>query len=110
MPSPSRPSWLTRPCPLWCAGEHYETDQAAERSHQGSSHHVPVVLLGRYSGEAGRVIRDITAAEFDVLRYRYLDGQHDWLFIGDSDHQLDLSLESAHRLHAALGAVLGSGG
>lgn len=69
---------------------------------------MPVVLLERHSENGVHVMRDVIGAEFDIVRYRYLTGHHDWLYIGDNAHQLDLSWESAQRLHAVLGEVLGA--
>ena len=56
--------------------------------------------------EDSSTARQATAVTLDLVRYRHIDGDEDWLYLGDGQQGLDLSLESARRLAAALTAYL----
>lgn len=101
----AQPSWLTEDCPTWYVTEHAEGDYPDDRSHQGQIATVPVVLREPALLE-GHVTSSERAATFDLVRFEPIGSRAQWLFIGGDEVQLELSLESAKRLHAAMGAEL----
>lgn len=100
----TRPSWLTEECPPWCVGEHTEADHPDDRVHQGHISTIPVVMREQSLGGEGLASTE-RATEFDIVRFRPVSAATEWLFVGDDEHRLQLSVESAARLRATLGSV-----
>jgi len=100
-----RADWLTGPCPAWCREEHALQDQPRDRRHDTAPEHVPVIRLDRRLGET-EVERVMDASEFMLGAYQYLDDSEVWVFVGDDEQHIEVSLESARRVHAALTRLL----
>lgn len=100
----SRPSWLLEECPPWCVAEHAEEDHPDDRQHHGVIVTVPVVLRQQALRD-GCLMSSELASEFDVVRFQLVGSVMRWLFVGDDEHQLELSEESALRLTGAIGAT-----
>lgn len=101
------PSWPHIDCPPWCVGAHREDDLYDDRVHQGEVVTFPALLLERtHLGSATQVRRVTVGTHFDVTRYRHVDDDDTWIFLGDDAHQIDLNASSARRLLRALETVL----
>jgi hypothetical protein len=101
-------SWLHEACPSWCLGGHSETDCAEDREHQSQIYELPAVLLSRTYPGAGRLEESTRATVIDVVRHRRVGSTEEWVFIGDDDCRIDMSLESASRLVSVLMHVIES--
>lgn len=98
------------PCPTWCDGEHLR-DSSMDPTHQSPLEPVPVITLEQSLDRDGALARRTNAVTFDVAAFQYFDDHETWIVIveGESQQQrIEISLESAHRLMAALGGVLGT--
>lgn len=104
----SQPNWLTEECPAWCAGEHADQDHPSDRQHQSEQDWQPAIMLNRRLARdpAGAVRRDVEAAEFCVVAFRYAGDWQTWVAVANDDQRIEVTRESAHRLHAALGRLL----
>lgn len=102
---PNHPSWLQEACPPWCQREHLEDDHPDDRMHESSPISIPVIALTR-TFDDGSLEQVLNATEFELVRYRYVDDQQEWLYLGNGVQQVEISLESARRLQRRLGEVL----
>ena len=100
----TQPSWLLEDCPPWCVAEHEASDHPHDRSHQSAIVTIPVVLREQIL-RGGRLTNLERGADFDIARFRPIGTPMEWVFVGDDEHRLELSVESAARLVAALAAV-----
>ncbi|MDQ1130170.1 hypothetical protein [Microbacterium sp. SORGH_AS_0888] len=93
------PSPSSDPCPEWCCGDHDE-----EGYHQSCFEILPAVvpLPPGCDGEG----RSEEATELSVAAYRYSHSSAVWVAITEGRQTLDVSLESARRLHACLARLL----
>lgn len=95
-------------CPSWCEREHV-TDVSSDQIHQGRLDSVPVVALNRSFPKGGAFSRSVEATEAVVFAYQYVDDTEMWIAIVEEESQqqcLEISLESARRLHRCLTALL----
>jgi hypothetical protein len=104
-----RPSWLAELCPSWCSGDHEGQDHPADRYHHSPQVLVPVVVPTR--GVRHRTVaskdRAVEPAEFSVLALRPVgDEWTTWVAVVGERQFLEVTLESAVRLHGALGELL----
>lgn len=86
-------------CPPWCIVPREPDEPPGEHLHTAARREVPCVVLRREGA---------VATTLDIVRYRSVDGNEDWLYLGDGQQGLDLSLGSARRLATALTAYLAS--
>jgi hypothetical protein len=84
-------------CPPWCVADHTGPGDASD--HHGATHVVPVTLEGRGHGGPDD-------AELVVEVCRRHGEAAVWVYLGDGWTGFSLSLDSATRLSAALGAVV----
>ncbi len=107
------------PCPAWCVVDHRDDDPldlaAGDLAHLSTPRHVPIVLnltehgwtdaahaAGVVAGPSG-----VRSAEFAVVARCYPRQPDVWVYVGNEERfGLDISAESARRLHAALGQLL----
>ncbi|MBF4561171.1 hypothetical protein ITJ43_03395 [Microbacterium sp. VKM Ac-2870] len=104
-----RPSWLTEPCPLWCQEDHADQDHPLDRYHQSRQIFVPVVAAPRRSQEVNALSgwADGESEEIAVLALRPVgDATRMWVAIVGERYFIEVSVESAMRIHAALGEIL----
>lgn len=106
-----RPEWLNEECPPWCRGDHSGQEMPTDRLHASAIDGVPVITMNRHRpAEPGReLLRVVEASEFDVTRHRFVGDAETWVSVGDDQQHIELTLESARRLHIALGRVLAPG-
>lgn len=102
-----RPDWLSEPCPGWCSGDHRGQAFPADRRHE--SEHVLVPVIQRRTEWSTRDLHPTHVVEPDALTLavvREVEQAETWVAVA-SDHQcLEITLESARRLHGALGRLL----
>ncbi|MFC7925166.1 DUF6907 domain-containing protein [Microbacterium laevaniformans] len=107
--SRERPSWLVEPCPPWCHEDHADQDHPVDRYHQSRQILVPVVAPKRATVEdvSASSDRAVESDEMAVLALQPV-GQtsHTWVAMVGEHRFLEVTLESAVRLHAALGEIL----
>jgi len=89
------------PCPDWCITDHGTEDEPGDVRHRGEVSVVPVILRSAGSPSPEELLLELSRSDRDVAT---------WVYLGDGWSGLTLSLESAHRMHAALAAVLAVGG
>jgi hypothetical protein len=104
----SKASWLRESCPPWCVATHREEDFPDDREHQGPVREVPAVLLSRTYPEPGRLVETAEATTLDVVRHCRAGSREEWVYIGDDEHRLDVSLETARRIASALAETVAS--
>lgn len=88
-------------CPPWCH-EHHHGTTSADDQHQGVLESLPVVERVLRTHEGSEVTPTRVATTLDVVRHCGTDDVTEWVFVGDDEHQFDLSLASARSLVAAL--------
>jgi len=93
---------MTR-CPPWCVADHPREDEPGSVRHRGATHEVAVVWEGRGSGgpHSGELLVEVSRRDGEAAV---------WVYLGDGWTGFSLSLESAVRVSAALGAVLRDAG
>ncbi|MFT4259494.1 DUF6907 domain-containing protein [Microbacterium sp.] len=102
-----RPDWLTEPCPAWCDGEHAGQHLEDDRCHHSDYRVVPIIQQQRrWPRPALRPGDDVEAGELNVLTFRSVGARETWIAIANDQQKLELTHESACRLHAALGSLL----
>ncbi|WP_416779404.1 DUF6907 domain-containing protein [Microbacterium lacticum] len=104
-----RLSWLTEPCPAWCRADHHDQDHPDDRFHQSRQILVPVVVPKRVTVEDVSASSDhaVEPDEMAVLALLPV-GQisQAWVAVVGERQFIEVTLESAVRLHAALGEIL----
>lgn len=103
---PERPDWLTEPCPAWCDGEHADQHLEADRRHHSDYFVVPIIQQHYWPHGSLRVGDDVEADELNVLAFRDVGARETWIALANDQQKLELTAESAKRLHAALGCLL----
>lgn len=103
MSEQSDPAAPAEPCPPWCDGEHIEPGDATCGRHQSATRVVPII---QPRGHGHRPGDDVAGAELSVLAFRDIGRRETWIAIAGEEQALELTLESARRLHAAFGALL----
>ena len=100
-------SGKTSGCPPWCH-EHHHATLSADDQHQGVLETFAVVERVLRTDEDAQVIPMKVATTWDVVRHSAPGDVTEWVFVGDDDHQFDLSLASARSLVAALERAIGA--
>lgn len=86
-------------CPFWCSGEHDELAAETERCHATEARRFLCLALNRVPVGAGyKLARHPEPRELEIQRFKFLDDGHEWVYIGDGHHYLELSLDSAKLL------------
>ncbi|MBF4563300.1 hypothetical protein ITJ43_14290 [Microbacterium sp. VKM Ac-2870] len=104
-----RPSWLTEPCPSWCQADHQDQDHPDDRYHQSRQVLVSVVAPksatgGDASATSGRTFEP---DEMTVLAlHPVAQVTVPWVVVVGERQFIEVTLESAIRIHAALGEIL----
>ena len=96
-------------CPAWCARAHDGQDHPSDRYHATPHVFVPVVVPARSSKDVNAAGRgeSAEATEFSVqASQRVLGDSTTWVAIVGEQQYIDVTVESAARLHAALGQLL----
>ncbi|WP_124238006.1 hypothetical protein [Aeromicrobium camelliae] len=93
-------------CPEWCAVNHGTHELVADDDHQSDIHTVAALLRHLAPAPDGSLIQRTVASDIDVVRHHDATHDQEWIFIGNDEQQLDLSLESARHLHHVLGRLL----
>ena len=107
MTGPVRPEWLNEECPRWCSGEHDAQWHPADRLHESEGAVVPAITLTRrFDDPRVEVVRVVEPTELVVVVRRYVGQRETWVAIADDRQRIEVTLESAHRLHEALTRVL----
>jgi hypothetical protein len=96
--SPQTPTWLTEPCPSWCARDHHEHDHPEDRYHQSLPSVVPAV-----AGSAVNVpvTSSLQALDLVIRLGRYVGEATDWLVIEAAEQReprLVITADSARLL------------
>jgi len=105
-----RPPWLTESCPPWCHADHVDQDHPDDRYHQSRQILVPVVEpSGRAHGGADAShTRNVEISEFAVVALRPVgETAVTWIAVVGERQFVEIPRESAARLDAALGEILG---
>ncbi|QRY40585.1 hypothetical protein JVX92_14080 [Microbacterium hominis] len=101
-----RPESTAEACPPWCVEDHALHDLPDDRRHQSEPRWMPVTTLRRRFLPGGELRRDAISEETCILAVRYLADRETWVAIATETRQIELTPESAARLHAELGALL----
>lgn len=102
-----RPDWLNEDCPRWCSGEHDDQWHPADRIHESDLAVVPATTInGQFDDPHLEVIRSVLPTELIVVVRRYVEERETWVAIADGRQRVEVTLESAHRLHEALTRAL----
>lgn len=101
------PSWLTEPCPAWCAGDHAEGDHPEDHAHRSSGVDVPVVTRSAVL-EGSRLRYRYGTAEVYIALHRGIGSDETWVYIGDGTVAggIEMPFESARRVARTLSAAL----
>uniref|UniRef100_UPI003D6D575E DUF6907 domain-containing protein n=1 Tax=Microbacterium proteolyticum TaxID=1572644 RepID=UPI003D6D575E len=101
------PSGCESSCPAWCSGDHEGQDLPSDRYHQSVQTLVPVVIPVRLSNATRDGEQRHEAAEFSLQASQSVSGDRTvWVAIVGERQFIDVTLESAARIHTALGALL----
>ncbi|MFT4263273.1 MAG: hypothetical protein QM572_07830 [Nocardioides sp.] len=60
----SPPTWLTEPCPVWCARDHAEDDQPEDRAHRSAGVSVAVIAARPRIGRPEAQPRELVLTRF----------------------------------------------
>lgn len=96
-------------CPQWCRAQHDDEIHPDDRRHESEIVVVPVVENAPTSAPAGNgaAHRQPDSAEVFLVIHQQLGEPDVWVALGAGGRGMDLSLESAQRVHLALGDLLG---
>lgn len=98
---PSRTKFDENSCPHWCSGDHEDQDHAQDRYHHTPQVLIPVVVNAPGVGPVAE------ATEFAVLASQPVDSAGEiWVAVVGERQFIEVTVESAARLHTALGALL----
>ncbi len=101
------PVWLSEPCPAWCGGDHSGQHCPVDRRHESEYVIVPVIQqTTRWRGDARDPLRTVTPTELNVVVFRDVGDDETWVAVANDAQHLEISVESARRLHRALGEAL----
>lgn len=102
-----RPAWLTEPCPAWCSEDHSAQECPPDRRHESEVIVLPVIQrTAHWPRGAAAPVHGATAEEYVVVAFREVGTTESWVVVANEQKQLEVSLESAVRLHAVLGELL----
>lgn len=104
----TRPTWLTEECPAWCCKRHCDDDLPDDRVHETNEPTVPVTRIDHRLEPDGGVRRLLRASDFEIVRYRLVGDDEEWVYVGDGalrEQHLEVSLESASRLARRLSLI-----
>ncbi|GAA4803299.1 DUF6907 domain-containing protein [Nocardioides caeni] len=107
MTTDDSPTWLTEPCPSWCARQHHEGDHPEDRFHQSTPSTIDAIAG---TGDAVPLTSTLHACEIVVRRGRHVGDAREWLSIESAEHpqpRMALTAESAQSLTRALLIQLG---
>lgn len=105
--SNDRPDWLTERCPAWCDGKHDDQEMTEARRHHSAYQIVPIIQpRGRWPRGRSRPSDDVEADELNVLAFRDVGARETWIAIANDRQHVELTVESAARLLAALGSLM----
>ncbi|MVT26658.1 DUF6907 domain-containing protein [Nesterenkonia alkaliphila] len=95
-------------CPQWCRAQHGDEIHPDDRRHESEIVVIPVVKNTRTTAPAGNgaAHRRPDSAEAFLVIHQQLDESDVWIGLGADGRGMDLSLESAQRVHQALGDLL----
>ncbi|NLS09797.1 hypothetical protein HGQ17_07205 [Nesterenkonia sp. MY13] len=95
-------------CPGWCRAQHGDEIHPDDRRHESEIVVVPVAENARTSAPAGNgaVHRRPDSTEVFLVVHQQLGEPDVWVGLGVDGRGMDLSLESAQRVHQALGDLL----
>lgn len=106
-PETARPDWLSEPCPTWCEGRHDDQNMVDDRRHCSTYEVVPIIQPSeRWPRGRHRPTDEVEADELNVLAFRDVGARETWVAVANDRQHLEVTLESAVRLHAALGILL----
>ncbi len=95
-------TWLTAPCPIWCARAHEQADHPEDRYHRSEPSYVAALAAVERTVP---VLDALTATDLLVRVGQYIDDPIAWVAIEaaeDPEPRLVLTLESARLLAWAL--------
>lgn len=105
--SSKRPEWLTEDCPVWCDGDHGDQHLLEDRRHHSDYRIVPVIQhRADLSWGHPPSPDDVDADQLNALARRDVGAQETWVVIANDAQRVEVTLESAARLHRALGGLL----
>lgn len=91
-------------CPKWCCAQHGRETHPDDNRHESQIVTVPVVVLERVESPGGeRLLRHPDTAEVFLALHQHLGESETWVALGLDGRGVDLTLESAQRVHLALG-------
>lgn len=102
-----RPAWLTESCPSWCSGDHDGQNYPVDRLHLSSMTTIPVIERVRIrDAETTQIIPQAEPVEATVVIVQMVGDRDVWVAVGTETQQLEVTLESARRLHHHLARLL----
>lgn len=94
-------------CPDWCYSQHGDGLHPDDERHESEVITVPAVALALVTPpHGGGPQRRSVGAEIFLALHRQSRDPETWVSLGLNGRGVDLSLESTHRMHLALGDLL----
>lgn len=94
-------------CPRWCVTQHDDADEGWDGHHASTHVLVPVITPRVGQGFGGNLERHVEATDVAMLAQRRADEPATtWIHIVGERQSLEVTLESARRLHGELGQLL----
>ena len=99
-------AWLAD-CPFWCEGIQCKSPLPADRHHQSAASKFPAVAFSTVYDELQGELRELVGStDVDLVVNQRHPGDYLWVSVGTEDRAIEISLESARRLHQKLGSLL----
>lgn len=107
--APARPLWLHEPCPDWCNRDHAGQHMRADRTHLSDIVTVPVIERhpGWVDDAEDDSAEDVYTPEVaSLVLVRQVGHPETRVAIATEQYALEVTVESARRLHRELGYLL----
>lgn len=98
-----KPTWLQEPCPPWCTGDHSGQDFVVDRHHESPLMTIPVIQqITVWPAVDAEPRHLLDAGELVLVLTRPVGGDETFVVIADERTRLQVTVESARRLHRAM--------
>ena len=93
--------------PAWCAVDYHDEPHPEDRRCESEVVPVPTVMLFRFRSQVtGRIEQVADVADFSIVATQWAGDAEVWVRIGGDAQRIEVTLESARRLHRTLGVFL----
>ncbi|GAA3664148.1 DUF6907 domain-containing protein [Microbacterium marinilacus] len=104
--SNEHPERLTEHCPAWCDGQHDEQRLLEDQRHHSEYEIAAVIQHRQRIPGADTAPDEVEADELNIVAYRDVDARETWVVIANDRQHVEVTAESAARVHVALGQLL----